>query len=63
MYLLADMKTESDVSDKAIVQPTERRRTSPPGSMGSEHISRHPSCECVLQRSFSRPMVLVFEKY
>ena len=56
------MNTEGDVSDKVIVQPTAQRRTSPPGSMGLEDIPRHPSCECVLQCSVSRPMALVFDK-
>ena len=50
------MKTKGDMSDKAIVQPTEQPRISPSGSRGPQHMRRHPSCVCLPECSVSRAM-------
>ena len=48
---------KSNMSDMPSVQPTEQPRTSPPGSRGSEHMPRHPSCGCLPECSVSQAMV------
>ena len=50
------MNAEGDISGKAIVLPTERPRTSPPGSRGSEHMPRDPFCKYLPDCKVSRPM-------
>ena len=47
------MRTKGDMSDMPSMQPTEKRRTSPPGSRVSEHMPRRPSayvCRSALSR-------------
>ena len=56
MYFLADMNTEGNVSDKAIVQPSEQPRTFPRVSWWSEHNPRHPTFERLPECSVSPPM-------
>ena len=50
------MNTKVNMSDMAIVQPTEQPRTSPPASRGSEHMSLHSSCVRLPECSISRVM-------
>ena len=58
---------KGDMSDMTIVQPTEQPRTSPPGSRGSEHMPRHPSCgclpECTVSRAMARLVLSELEKF
>ena len=63
MDLQAAGTREGDMSNMPSVQPTKQPRTSPPGSRGSEHMPRHPSCGCLPECSVSRAMArLVLSK-
>ena len=57
MYLpAATINTEGAMSHMFTMEPTEELSTSPPGSMGSEHMPLYPSCVCLPECSVSREM-------
>ena len=54
---------KGNTSDMPSVQPTEQSRTSPPGSRGSEHIPRQPSCGRLPECSVSPAMTAGAARY
>ena len=63
MDLLAAMNTKVDMSDMAIVQPTEQSRAPPPESRGSKHMPLHHSRVRLPECSVSRVMATGEKKY